>query len=57
MALLLGHIELHGLQQTEQAAISYERVLERCRSKRIASEAVMTLATNGAIQNLLGIRS
>ena len=28
VSLLLGHIQLHGLQQTEQAAISYERVLE-----------------------------
>ena len=28
VSLLLGHIQLHGLQQPEQAAISYERVLE-----------------------------
>ena len=26
--LLLGHIQLHGLQQPEQATISYQRVLE-----------------------------
>ena len=28
VSLLLGHIQLHGLQQPEQAAISYERVLQ-----------------------------
>ncbi|MCB4411482.1 hypothetical protein [Synechococcus sp. MU1611] len=28
VALLLGHIQLHGLQQPEQAALSYERVLD-----------------------------
>jgi hypothetical protein len=28
VALLLGHIQLHGLQQPEQAALSYQRVLE-----------------------------
>ncbi|MGB0529952.1 MAG: hypothetical protein ACPGHW_09310, partial [Synechococcus sp.] len=65
----LGHIQLHGLQQPEQAAISYERVLQgdvdatiaalaeqglkRCRSEEIASEAGMTPATNGAIPDLL----
>ena len=27
-SLLLGHIQLHGPQQPEQAAISYERVLQ-----------------------------
>ena len=27
VSLLLGHIQLHGLQQPEQAAIAYERVL------------------------------
>ena len=26
VSLLLGHIQLHGLQQPEQAAIAYERV-------------------------------
>ena len=28
VSLLLGHIQLHGLQQPEQAAVAYERVLE-----------------------------
>ena len=28
VSLLLGHIQLHGLQQPEQATISYERVLK-----------------------------
>ena len=69
VSLLLGHIQLHGLQQPEQAAISYERVLQgdvdatiaalaeqglkRCRSEQIASEADMKPATNGAIPELL----
>ena len=69
MSLLLGHIQLHGLQQPEQAAISYERVLqgevdatiaalaeqglERCRAEDIASEAGTTPATNDAIPDLL----
>ena len=69
VSLLLGHIQLHGLQQPEQAAISYERVLQgdvdatiaalaeqglkRCRSEDIASEAGTTPATNGAIPDLL----
>ena len=69
VSLLLGHIQLHGLQQPEQAAVTYERVLEgdvdatiaalaeqglkRCRSEQIASEADMTPATNGAIPDLL----
>ena len=69
MSLLLGHIQLHGLQQPEQAAISYERVLlgdvdatiaavaeqglQRCRSEDMASEAGTTPATNGAIPDLL----
>ena len=69
VSLLLGHIQLHGLQQPEQAAISYERVLlgdvdatiaalaeqglERCRSEDIASEAGSTPATSGAIPDLL----
>jgi hypothetical protein len=69
VSLLLGHIQLHGLQQPEQAAISYERVLQgdvdttiaalaeqglqRCRSENIASEAGTTPATNGAIPDLL----
>ena len=69
VSLLLGHIQLHGLQQPEQAAISYERVLEgdvdatiaalaeqgleRCRSEDIASGAGTTPATNGAVPDLL----
>ena len=69
VSLLLGHIQLHGLQQPEQAAISYERVLQgdvdatiaalaeqglkRCRADDIASEAGSTPATNGAIPDLL----
>ena len=69
VSLLLGHIQLHGLQQPEQAAISYERVLlgdvdatiaalaeqglQRCRSEDMASEAGSTPATSGAISDLL----
>ena len=69
VSLLLGHIQLHGLQQPEQAAISYERVLQgdvdatitalaeqglqRCQSEDIASEPGTTPATNGAITDLL----
>ena len=69
VSLLLGHIQLHGLQQPEQAAISYERVLEgdvdatiaalaeqglqRCRAEDITSETDTTPATNGAIPDLL----
>ena len=53
VSLLLGHMQLHGLQQLEQATISYERVqegdvdatiaalakqgLQRCRSEDIDS--------------------
>ena len=69
VSLLLGHIQLHGLQQPEQAAIAYERVLqgdvdatiaalaeqglERCRAEDTASGAGSTPATNGAIPDLL----
>ena len=69
VSLLLGHIQLHGLQQPEQAAISYERVLQgdvdatiaalaeeglkRCRSEDITGGADTTPATNGAIPDLL----
>ena len=68
-SLLLGHIQLHGLQQPEQAAVAYERVLEgdvdatiaalaeqglkRCRSEDITSGAGTTPATNGTIPDLL----
>ena len=69
VSLLLGHIQLHGLQQREQATVSYQRVLEcepdatiaalaeqgleRCRSEHIASEAATTPASDGAIPDLL----
>ena len=69
VSLLLGHIQLHGLQQPEQAAISYERVLqrdvdatiaalaeqglERYRAEETASEAGTTPTTIGAIPDLL----
>ena len=69
VSLLLGHIQLHGLQQPEQAAIAYERVLqgdvdatiaalaeqglERCRAEDTASGAGTTPATNSAIPDLL----
>ena len=69
VSLLLGHIQLHGLQQPEQAAISYERVLQgdvdatiaapaeqglqRCRSEDTASGAGTTPATNGVTPDLL----
>ena len=69
VSLLLGHIQLHGLQQPEQAAISYERVLhgdvdatiaalaeqglKRCRAEDITSGAGTTPATNRAIPDLL----
>ena len=69
VSLLLGHIQLHGLKQTEQAAIAYERVLQgdvdatiaalaeqglkRCRAEDIPSGAGTTPATNGAIPDLL----
>ena len=69
VSLLLGHIQLHGLQQPEQAAIAYEGVLqgdvdatiaalakqglERCQSEDIASGAGTTPAINGAVPDLL----
>ena len=69
VSLLLGHIQLHGLKQPEQAAIACERVLQgdvdatiaalaeqglkRCRSEDIASKAGTTPATTGAIPDLL----
>ena len=69
VSLLLGHIQLHGLQQPEQAAISYERVLQgdveatiaalaeqglkRCRSEDITSGTDTAPATKGAIPDLL----
>ena len=69
VSLLLGHIQLHGLQQPDQAALSYRRVLEseadatitalaeqgleRCRTEHIASEATTTPANEGSIPDLL----
>ncbi|MDO6351187.1 hypothetical protein Q3Y53_01410 [Synechococcus sp. YX-04-1] len=69
VSLLLGHIQLHGLQQPEEASFSYQQVLEgepdatisalaeqgleRCRSEHTASEAGTTPATDGAIPDLL----
>ena len=69
VSLLLGHIQLHGLHQPEQAALAYQRVLdsepdatitalaeqglERCRSQNAASEAVTTPARKVAIPDLL----
>ncbi|WP_156957558.1 hypothetical protein [Synechococcus sp. KORDI-52] len=69
VSLLLGHIQLHGLQQPEQAAISYKRVLEgdvdatiaalaeqglqRCRSEDTAREATTNATNDVAIPDLL----
>ena len=69
VSLLLGHIQLHGLQQPEQAALSYQRVLESepeatlaalaeqgldlCRSQNSVSAATTTPATDVAIPDLL----
>ena len=69
MSLLVGHIQLHGLQQPEEASLSYQQVLEvepdatiaalaeqrleRCRSEDIPSEAGTTPATDGSIPDLL----
>ena len=67
--MLLGHIQLHGLQQADEAASAYQRVLdcepdatiaalaeqglERCRAGVIASEADTRPSTNGTIPDLL----
>ena len=69
VSLLLGHIQLHGLQQPEQASLSYQRVvdsapdatiaalaeqgLERCRAQHTASEIKTTPASDGSIPALL----
>ena len=69
VALLLGHIQLHGLQQPEQAALSYKRVLdsepeatlaalaeqglELCRSQNSVSAATTTPATDVVLPDLL----
>ena len=39
VSLLLGHIQLHGLQQPEQAALCYERVLQGDADASIAALA------------------
>ena len=69
VSLLLGHVQLHGLQQADEAASAYQRVLdcepdatiaalaeqglERCRAGVIASEADTRPSTNGTIPDLL----
>ena len=69
VSLLLGHIQLHGLQQPEEATLSYQRVLdnapdatiaalaeqglERCHAKHTASAVKTTPATDVAIPDLL----
>ena len=69
VSLLLGHIQLHGLQQPDQAALSYQRVLdsepeatlaalaeqglELCRSQNTVSAARTTPANDVVLPNLL----
>ena len=69
VALLLGHIQLHGLRQPDQAALSYQRVLdsepeatlaalaeqglELCQSQNSVSAATTTPATDVVLPNLL----
>ena len=69
VSLLLGHIQLHGLQQPQQALISYQRVLEsepnatiaalaeqgleRCRSGITATETTTEPVQDVAIPDLL----
>ncbi len=69
VALLLGHIQLHGLQQPDQAALFYQQVLdsepeatlaalaeqglEHCRSQKSVSAATTTPANTFAIPDLL----
>ena len=45
VSLLLGHIQLHGLQQPEQAAVAYERVLHGDVDATIAALAEQGLET------------
>ena len=40
--MLLGHIQLHGLQQPEQANVSYERALEG-----VVDATIVALAEQG----------
>ena len=69
VSLLLGHIQLHGLQQPGEATLSYQRVLdsapdatiaalaeqgmERCRAKHTASAVKTTPANDVTIPDLL----
>ena len=69
VSLLLGHIQLHGLHQPDEAASAYQRVLdsepeatlvalaeqglERCRSENTASEAKPPRTADGSIPDLL----
>ena len=69
VSLLLGHIQLHGLQQPDQAALSYQRVLdsepeatlaalaeqglELCRSQNTVSAARTTPANDVVLPDLL----
>ena len=69
VSLLLGHIQLHGLNQLEPAAIAYQQVLdsapeatiaalaeqglEQCRSENTASEAKTPRTADGSIPDLL----
>ena len=69
VSLLLGHIQLHGLQQPDQAALFYQQVLdsepeatlaalaeqglELCQSQNSVSAATTTPATDVVLPNLL----
>ena len=69
VSLLLGHIQLHGLNQLEPAAVAYQEVLdsapeatiaalaeqglEQCRSENTASEAKTPRTADGSIPDLL----
>ena len=51
VSLLLGHIQLHGLQQPEQAAISYARVLEGDVEATIAALADNSISLDAIVQS------
>ena len=51
VSLLLGHIQLHGLQQPEQAAISYERVLQGDVDATIAALADNSISLDAIVQS------
>ncbi|MDC3010873.1 hypothetical protein OAZ24_01405 [Synechococcus sp. AH-736-G21] len=69
VSLLLGHIQLHGLQQPEEATLSYQRVLdnapeatiaalaeqglESCRAQHTVSEVKTTPASDSSVPELL----